>query len=296
VNDPSRLSDQRIQVVDRTTNILCYTDTRNDIDDCVLTAVQEAPPGPLTVVIDSADTLSADLGSAVKAYNIFNSLLIFLRSRSAPTRLIIHLNLPSPIRHLLLSTKLSSSLTHIIAHPPQLIAHVATVHLALPPPNTQSDRFWKVFSPIAARSWEVEKLTYGAEGAGSSSRYDEVVLEVLVRSPSSAFGDGRRRGAERTLEGWSRVSGSCELTELESLRFALGYSAVKERTAPDPTRNLPFNLNLTPNQHQARSMVPLPYTPENNIIDSSIVAGSIYYDPESADDMDDEDPDEDLDI
>jgi elongator complex protein 5 len=80
-----------------------------------------------------------------------------------------------------------------------------------------------------------------------------------------------------------------------------------------------FNLNLTLEQQQQRAKVPLPYAHEGvcclvsiphaarlmNVHLSkgkpaesaaSAPVGAIYYDPDSADDIDDDDPDEDLDI
>ncbi|ORX98588.1 hypothetical protein K493DRAFT_406551 [Basidiobolus meristosporus CBS 931.73] len=60
----------------------------------------------------------------------------------------------------------------------------------------------------------------------------------------------------------------------------------------DPMANLSFNLNLTEEQRKAKNEVVLPYlkTQENE------VSGAIYYEPDEADDFDDEDPDEDLNI
>ena len=63
---------------------------------------------------------------------------------------------------------------------------------------------------------------------------------------------------------------------------------------PDPTQNLSFNVNLTPSQQESRARVPLPYAHEGK--PPEIHTSSIIYDPDSADDIDDDDPDEDLDI
>jgi elongator complex protein 5 len=63
---------------------------------------------------------------------------------------------------------------------------------------------------------------------------------------------------------------------------------------PDPTQNLSFNVNLTPSQQESRAQVPLPYAHEGK--PPEIPTSSIIYDPDSADDIDDDDPDEDLDI
>ena len=74
-------------------------------------------------------------------------------------------------------------------------------------------------------------------------------------------------------------------------------------------------MSLTPSQQELRAQVPLPYVHEGEQILSllffdleTIVLGkptvrgnhngtaAIFYDPDSADDIDDDDPDEDLDI
>lgn len=83
-------------------------------------------------------------------------------------------------------------------------------------------------------------------------------------------------------------------------------------TGPDPTKDLSFNLNLTTSQQESRAQVPLPYAHEGNSFPSSFIpsflihkplgqpladtGGAIFYDPDSADDIDDDDPDDDLDI
>lgn len=88
---------------------------------------------------------------------------------------------------------------------------------------------------------------------------------------------------------------------------------VQAQNAPDPTQNLSFNLNLTPEQQRSRAQVPLPYAHEGmsppvawlhvaDVKPTGKPAGqthapaAILYDPDSADDLDDDDPDEDLDI
>ena len=134
----------------------------------------------------------------------------------APSRLIVHLNSPSPVLPLLVTTKMSPTLTHIVAHPPVLLRHLASANLIPPPPNTPPERFWPAFSPLASRSWEVEKLVFGAEGPGLEEGWSEMVLEILVRGASTS--NEKRRGAERTLEAWTRTQGPCDLTELETLR------------------------------------------------------------------------------
>ena len=57
---------------------------------------------------------------------------------------------------------------------------------------------------------------------------------------------------------------------------------------------LPFNLSLTDTQHLAREDVALPFKPRED--GGMYKGGAIAYQAESEDDIDDEDPDEDLEI
>jgi len=85
--------------------------------------------------------------------------------------------------------------------------------------------------------------------------------------------------------------------------------------APDPTQNLSFNLSLSESQQRSRAEVPLPYAHEGLTSHIEYIplvclfnctgqridmarsnTGVIFYDPDSADDIDDDDPDDDLDI
>ncbi|XP_032093764.1 elongator complex protein 5 isoform X2 [Thamnophis elegans] len=68
----------------------------------------------------------------------------------------------------------------------------------------------------------------------------------------------------------------------------------------DPTARLTFNLRLTEAERQARESVPLPYQfseeKKSSLLQTSTEEGKIYYEPDAADDFDDEDPDDDLDV
>ncbi|KAL5014460.1 hypothetical protein ScPMuIL_008730 [Solemya velum] len=69
---------------------------------------------------------------------------------------------------------------------------------------------------------------------------------------------------------------------------------------PDPAANLTFNLSLTDKEKAARSQLVLPYTisKERQVESLNPVhgGGQIFYQPDDADDFDEEDPDDDLDI
>ncbi|KAH9937642.1 uncharacterized protein B0H18DRAFT_203929 [Fomitopsis serialis] len=286
----SQLAADRLQTFDWTSHVPGYDDDDFDIKSEMLRVVQDAPQGPLTVIIDSVDTILSDMGSISKAEQLLASLLSLVKSRKG-FRLVVHLHAPSPLTTILTQTRFSSSLTHVIAHPTALITHLATAYLTPPPPLSPPEKFWRVFIPIAERHYESEKLIFGSEGEGSGG--SEFVAEILVRG---ADGNGRRRGVERVLEGWSGGA-PCELSALVALKTLFVKRAAEEAT-PDPTQNLSFNLNLTDEQQRSRAQVPLPYAHEGKPMEKASMPppAAILYDPDSADDLDDDDPDEDLDI
>ncbi|KAK9398360.1 elongator complex protein 5 [Crotalus adamanteus] len=74
----------------------------------------------------------------------------------------------------------------------------------------------------------------------------------------------------------------------------------REPAAVDPTARLTFSLHLTEAERQARESVPLPYhfseEKKSSLLQTSTEEAKIYYQPDAADDFDDEDPDDDLDV
>ena len=68
----------------------------------------------------------------------------------------------------------------------------------------------------------------------------------------------------------------------------------------DSTQNLPFNLKLTDDECQARSNLKLPYMYHeekmSNVAVNPTREGKVFYQPNEADDFDEGDPDDDLDI
>ncbi|PIL32016.1 hypothetical protein GSI_06720 [Ganoderma sinense ZZ0214-1] len=295
---PSRLPSDRILVVDKTASVPGYDDASHSEQDRVpglkkelLETIRSAPPGPLSVVIDSVDTLCSDIGSLSETARLLSEALALVREREGSSRLVLHALALSPLFPLLNQTRFSPSLTHLTAHPSALLMHLASAYLTPPPPLSPDEKFWGVFIPISERHYESEKLVFGPGGEGSGSPA-EFVVEVLVRG--GVDNAGRRRGTQRVLEGWSAALGSpCELHQLESLKALWSKKNVIEvQSAPDPTQDLSFNLNLTLEQQRSRSQVPLPYAHEGK----PQAAGAILYDPDSADDLDDDDPDDDLDI
>jgi elongator complex protein 5 len=188
-----------------------YSETSPDLAGSILNAVKQVPDGPLTVFIDSADVLCADLESPSKSYTLIATLLSGVIARPKPSRLILHFATHSSLRDLVLTPRLSPTLAHVIAHPPALLKHLATEQLLPPPPASTPDRFWPVFAPLSARTWEVERIVLGSGCVGLSDD-GETVLQVVTR--------GRGKNVERDLDGWT-LDGACSLSELDSLKGIL---------------------------------------------------------------------------
>ncbi|KAL8177059.1 UNVERIFIED_CONTAM: hypothetical protein K2H54_041412 [Gekko kuhli] len=82
-----------------------------------------------------------------------------------------------------------------------------------------------------------------------------------------------------------------------------GLSGEEEAQVPataDPAANLTFNLRLSEAERRAKEAVPLPYQfseeKKSSLLQTSTSLGKIYYEPDAADDIDEEDPDDDLDV
>ncbi|CAL1695935.1 unnamed protein product [Somion occarium] len=300
--NPPHLQPQEVdlQIFDWTDRVPGYGDDSrsNDATDEIMKAVDSVPKGePLDIVIDSVDTLLDNLSSQSKTYNLLSRMLSAVRAGANTSRLILHIRAPSSLLPLLTQTRFSPSLTHLTSHPPMLLTHLSIAYFTPPPPLSPPEKFWSVFTPISERLYESENLVFGSEGEGLAG--NEIVVEVLVRGGGvgGTGGEGRKRGVERALEGWVSAEGKpCDLSALESLRGLWTRKHVSEEAAPDPTQNVSFNLNLTPEQQQARAQVPLPYAHEGKVAVPVQAPGAILYEPDSADDIDDDDPDEDLDI
>ncbi|TFK41107.1 hypothetical protein BDQ12DRAFT_678911 [Crucibulum laeve] len=284
-------SSQNIEVHDWLGRIPGYHESTLDTRNEILSAVKQAPVESINVVIDSVDTLLSNVGTTKETYRLLYDLLSIIKSRPNPSRLILHGTQPSKLIPLLTQTAFSPSIAHVIVHPTSLLAYVATEYLTPPPPASPAAKFWSVFLPISERGYDTEQVTFGARGEGSGDA-SEMVVEIILRGND---GSSKKRTVERVLEGWSSTEGPCPLTKLARLKGSRP-SAMSPEAAPDPTKNVSFNLSLTSSQQESRANVPLPYAHEGRALENQPTPGAIFYDPDSADDIDDDDPDEDLDI
>ncbi|EJU04449.1 hypothetical protein DACRYDRAFT_93751 [Dacryopinax primogenitus] len=199
--------------------------------------------------------------------------------------MLIPLSLHSQLAELLIHpVALSGRLTHLLFYSPSILHHLATNFLVLPPPYTDASKFWALFTGAAHR------------GEGMNPR-EVSIQEGLVESRVR-----KRTLIQRALEGWKEGKEgveACDWRDLEGMKLLLADldPGVPQTSGTDPTQGLSFNLSLTPAQEQARGAVPLPYThagqPEEGTGGGQ---AGILYEPDEGDDVDEEDPDEDLDI
>lgn len=161
------------------------------------TEVRSTPASPLqpvTVFIDSIDTLRSDLNSTAKTSNFLSGLLQTLKARQVPGRLILPISLESLLIPHITSASLSSTIVHLTLHSTYLLTHISQSYLTAPPISSHqpSDRFWSLFLPAAQRR-EGEKLVLGGQD-GAYRGENEGVIEIAIR--------GGRKGVERSLEAW----------------------------------------------------------------------------------------------
>ncbi|KAL5495253.1 hypothetical protein ACEPAI_716 [Sanghuangporus weigelae] len=312
-NETTKSNNVELKVIDWTNHVPGYGDSPVDwkwrIDE-IQNAIKESSRDA-TVVIDSVDAIEEDLESPAEACQFLSKVLSSLTSRKA-SRLVCHITALSPVLSFLKEPRFAPSFIHLIAHPPALLTHLSRAYLTSPPSSASSSsdspdalKFWRVFVPLSDRPLEVEALVFGSdEPAEGGSSPDEFVVEILVRgrgadviSSVPVSGSAKRKGVERVLEGWSvSKGGPVPLEELDSLKSVWRKKILSQPEAPDPTKDLTFNLSLTDSQQASRSQVPLPYEHNGRSTSSQNQSAHIFYDPDSADDLDDEDPDEDLDL
>ncbi|KAF8898687.1 hypothetical protein BD779DRAFT_1666485 [Infundibulicybe gibba] len=276
----------------------------SDTQEKIISTLKDSSAGPLDLVIDSINTLCSDIGSVSETCQFLRRLVYLVRERpGAYYPLSQQTSRPTPTSRPLeadppcgttIAPRISINPDSILPIPhTRYCAPTCAPNPSLPgipdppPPASPEAKFWGVFLPVSERLYETDRIVYGPAGDGCGGT-TEFVIEILVRGA-----DGRKRAVERVLQGWSTArGGSCELAELQSLKGLQSAKPTNE-LPPDPTQNISFNLSLTAAQQESRAQVPLPYAHEGKSIPHT---GAIFYDPDSADDIDDDDPDEDLDI
>ncbi|KAG9028133.1 hypothetical protein FRB95_006817 [Tulasnella sp. JGI-2019a] len=247
------------------------------------TLTTEASQTPLTVLVDSVDTLLDDIGSTSAVQRFLSDTLRSL-SCLPGSRLVLPIHASSALLPLIIPISFSQHLAVVTLYSPTRVRGVWEMYMVTP--NSDEARFWKLL-----------------QGSGPSDilseerEWREGVVKVFTRT-----GSGKGSGTNTTLEGWAigedGLAVACRWDELVSLRGltrsgtdAPNQVVSDEKQAKSSLNTLPFNLSLTESQQEAKAQVPLPYAHQGQDLGMTI-----HYDPDSADDMDDEDPDEDLDL
>ncbi len=92
VDGPPR---EGLDIVDRTTRVPGYSEPPSDLAESILnSATHIAPDAPLTVIIDAADVLCADLESPSKSYSLIATLLSDLSARPSEPLGLLHTFMP----------------------------------------------------------------------------------------------------------------------------------------------------------------------------------------------------------
>ncbi|KAG8683609.1 hypothetical protein FRC09_015966 [Ceratobasidium sp. 395] len=276
---------------------------------------------PIHLVIDSPDTLLADLGTQSLTLDYLSRAFGLIIQQSNSSRLVLPISSKSSLASSLLSTSFQArvpkaegsqlppahSLTVLSFHPPALFRHlIQDYHVALPPlnavPEASTARFWSVFAPVASRSTG-EQLVMGVNDdqlSGTSSSNNEAmvsdlntgVIEVTTRART-----GGQKGVRRVLRGWRKGQVGvtwCGWEDIPALKSYVASDTGTEAPASNAIDSVSFNLQLSDAQQQARANVPLPYVNDGLQAYGSTQDGEIHYIPDQADDFDDDDPDDDL--
>ncbi|KAF9127348.1 Elongator complex protein [Mortierella sp. 14UC] len=117
--------------------------------------------------------------------------------------------------------------------------------------------------------------------------WDSAVCEIehkrksgKVAKETNAYHQGSPTGSLTVVNVWDVVGDLPDIDKMD----------LEESQTSDPAANLSFNLNLTEEQRRAKNDTVLPY------LKTQESTGAIYYEPDAADDFDDDDPDDDLTI
>jgi elongator complex protein 5 len=206
------------------------------------------------------------------------------RSAPAPARLIALLPHTSALLPHLLPLSLSSTVTCLHPHHPNLVTSLSRAYLT---PIDSSPRFWQILDNARDRRIGETMAFRGEDGIDISGSWDAgtgAIVQILMRKAT-----GGAKGMNRSLAGLQVVEGGdievCKVEHLIPLNpvsdpSSLGGGA---QSVGVQGLDLPFNLSLTDEQKRRRGEVPLPYAHEGEG-----PSGDIAFDFEEEGDEDDE--------
>ncbi|KAG0317537.1 hypothetical protein BGZ99_006224 [Dissophora globulifera] len=125
------------------------------------------------------------------------------------------------------------------------------------------------YLPVHGNVWE--SAVCEVEHKRKSGKVTRETNAYHLRSPTGEF---------LVVNAWDVVGIMPDMEKLD----------MEESQTADPAANLSFNLNLTEEQRRAKNDTVLPY------LKTQETTGAIFYEPDAADDFDDDDPDDDLTI
>lgn len=139
---------------------------------------------------------------------------------------------------------------------PRVVEHISRAYLA---PADDSPRFWQLLETARARKVG-DDLALRAKDGVEVGAADEQVVQVLLRKPT-----GGAKALVRAIDGFRKTAaGGWESAPLDAVvdtQPVLAPTEVKRPTT-HADLHLPFNLQLTDAQKEARGAVPLPYAHE----------------------------------
>ncbi|CAG2120855.1 unnamed protein product, partial [Medioppia subpectinata] len=87
----------------------------------------------------------------------------------------------------------------------------------------------------------------------------------------------------------------CNIVYVKDINETLSGQSFGGQSSADPTLNIPFNLSLKSSELEAKNNLLLPYI-KSDISFRTHEETKVFYEFDKNDDIDEEDPDEDLDI
>ncbi|KAL1407337.1 hypothetical protein Q8F55_006759 [Vanrija albida] len=239
------------RAVDLSTAVPGFSDETVDVEAKVKQAC-DALPSSFQAFVDAADILSEDYSPAV-AVRVVRTLLNAVKDRKAPSRLILALPASHPLTDDLISATFSPSLALLTPVNPRVVEHISRAYLA---PADDSPRFWQLLETARARKLG-DDLAIRAKDGVEVGAPEEQVVQVLLRKPT-----GGAKALVRALDGFRKAAAggweSAALDQVVDTQPVLAPTETKRATT-HADLHLPFNLQLTDAQKEARGAVPLPY-------------------------------------
>ncbi|KAI0237820.1 hypothetical protein LSAT2_011586 [Lamellibrachia satsuma] len=100
--------------------------------------------------------------------------------------------------------------------------------------------------------------------------------------------------------GHFNIDRNLQIKQLEKRQITTAPKSTEHTIAPDPAANLTFNLTLSEQEKMARSQMTLPFMHDQERqereLKTSTQGAQVFYELDQADDFDEDDPDDDLDI